>query len=47
MHFKLYYKHSGMHTIYVKYMWKVNTVHPNAAVKVLKLTFMFIPCLIY
>ena len=38
MNFKLYYRHSGMHTIKVKYVSKVNIVHTNAAVEVLKLT---------
>ena len=28
----------------LKYVLKVNIVHPNAAVEVLKLTKLFIPC---
>ena len=45
MYFKLYYRHSVMHTfLKVKCGWKVNIVHPNAAVGVLKLTELFMPC---
>ena len=44
MYFKLYYRHSGMHTIKVKYVCKVNIVHPSAAVEVLKLLIVFSPC---
>ena len=47
MYFKLYYRHSGMNTIKVKYVWNVNIVHPRAAVEVLKLLIVFSLVLIF